>query len=177
MKVVCFAGFSGSGKTTLLEGVIAALKGRGLRVSVIKHAHHRFDIDHPGKDSYRHREAGAVEVLIASDKRVALLRELEQPQQQSVHSLLAQLDNTVDWVLVEGFKTSDLPKIEVWRPSVGHAALHPDDAHVIAVATDAPEQVPQASARPSALQVLDINQSAALAQWLVDNGQRFEYLA
>src|SRR6218665_1121849 len=112
MKVAGFAGFSGSGKTTLIEGV-----GReGLRVWVVKHAHHRFDIDHPGKDTYRHREAGAFEVAAASDRRLALRAGFEQATTLSAHQLLAELCQDVDWVLVEGFKGSDLPKIEVWRP-------------------------------------------------------------
>ena len=97
MKVVGFAGYSGSGKTTLIERVIPALKARGLRVSVVKHAHHAFDIDHPGKDTYRHREAGAFEVVVASSKRLALVREFEQPAKLSVHHhLLAELWDGVD---------------------------------------------------------------------------------
>ena len=113
MKVVGFAGFSGSGKTTLVEQLIPELRLRGLRVSVVKHAHHSFDMDHPGKDTYRHREAGAFEVVAASDKRLMLVREFEQPAVLSVHHLLAELYQGVDWVLVEGFKESDLLKIEV----------------------------------------------------------------
>src|ERR1043165_1746841 len=115
MKVVGFAGFSGSGKTTLVEALIPALKLQGQRVSVVKHAHHKFDIDHPGKDTYRHREAGAFEVVIASDRRLALMREFEQPGRPTVHQLLAELYHGVDWVLVEGFKDSNLLKVEVWR--------------------------------------------------------------
>ena len=103
MKVVGFAGFSGSGKTTLVEQLIPELRLRGLRVSVVKHAHHSFDMDHPGKDTYRHREAGAFEVVAASDKRLMLVREFEQPAVLSVHHLLAELYQGVDWVLVEGF--------------------------------------------------------------------------
>ncbi len=108
MKVVGFAGYSGSGKTTLVERLIPVLRLQGLRVSVVKHAHHRFDIDHPGKDTFRHREAGAFEVVIASNRRLALLREFEQETQLTVHQLLAELYAGVDWVLVEGFKDSDL---------------------------------------------------------------------
>ena len=115
MNVVGFAGYSGSGKTTLVEKLIPALKSRGLRVSVVKHAHHSFDIDQPGKDTYRHRQAGAFEVVVASNNRLALMREFEQPFRMSVHQLLAELYDGVDWVLVEGFKSSDLLKIEVWR--------------------------------------------------------------
>ena len=171
MKAVGFAGYSGSGKTQLVEGVIGALKLRGLRVSVAKHAHHAFDIDQPGKDSWRHRQAGAFEVIIASDQRLALMREFEQPARLTVHHLLAELYDGVDWVLVEGFKDSNLPKLEVWRPAAGHPARYPDDDFVVAIATDAPDQLPQATLRP----VLDLNDADAVAQWLVDNGERFDY--
>ena len=171
MKVVGFAGFSGSGKTTLVERVIPALKLRGLRVSVVKHAHHKFDIDHPGKDTWRHREAGAFEVVVASDRRLALMREFEQPAELNVHQLIAELYEGVDWVLVEGFKQSNLLKIEVWRPEASASARYPDDDFVVALATDAPDRLPQATLRP----VLDLNDPDAVAQWLVDNGERFEY--
>ena len=171
MKVVGFAGYSGSGKTHLVERLIPALKLRGLRVSVVKHAHHSFDIDHPGKDTFRHREAGAFEVIVASDRRLALMREFEQPADLSVHHLLAELYDGVDWVLVEGFKQSNLLKIEVWRPDSGKPARYPDDDFVVAIATDAPDRLPQATLRP----VLDLNDVDAVAQWLVDNGDRFDY--
>jgi molybdopterin-guanine dinucleotide biosynthesis protein B len=171
MKVVGFAGYSGSGKTHLVEQVIPALKLRGLRVSVVKHAHHDFDIDHPGKDSWRHREAGAFEVVVASDRRLALIREFEQPADLSVHHLLAELYDGVDWVLVEGFKNSNLLKIEVWRADAGRPARYPDDDFIVAIATDSPERLPQETLRP----VLDLNQPDAVAQWLVDNGERFDY--
>jgi molybdopterin-guanine dinucleotide biosynthesis protein B len=171
MKVVGFAGYSGSGKTHLVEQVIPALKLRGLRVSVVKHAHHDFDIDHPGKDSWRHREAGAFEVVVASDRRLALIREFEQPAELSVHHLLAELYDGVDWVLVEGFKNSNLLKVEVWRADAGRPARYPDDDFIVAIATDSPERLPQETLRP----VLDLNQPDAVAQWLVDNGERFDY--
>ena len=119
MKVVGFAGYSGSGKTTLVEGLIPALKALGQRVSVIKHAHHSFDIDQPGKDTWRHREAGAFEVLVSSSRRLALMREFEVEAAPSVHHLIAELYEGVDWVLVEGFKSSDLLKVEVWRAASG----------------------------------------------------------
>ena len=171
MKVVGFAGYSGSGKTTLVERLIPALKLRGQRVSVIKHAHHKFDIDHPGKDTYRHREAGAFEVVVASDKRLALIREFEQPAELTVHHLIAELYDGVDWVLVEGFKQSDLQKIEVWRAAAGKPARYADDDFVVAIATDSPQQLPEATLRP----VLDLNDADAVAQWLTDNGDRFDY--
>jgi molybdopterin-guanine dinucleotide biosynthesis adapter protein len=173
MKVVGFAGFSGSGKTTLVERLIPALKMRGLRVSVVKHAHHKFDIDHPGKDTFRHREAGAFEVVVASDRRLALIREFEQPARLTVHHLLAELYEGVDWVLVEGFKESNLHKIEVWRASSTKPALYPEDDFIVAVATDSKDELPQATLRP----VLDLNDPDAVAEWLVDNQDRFDYHA
>jgi molybdopterin-guanine dinucleotide biosynthesis protein B len=173
MNVVGFAGFSGSGKTTLVEQLIPALRLRGLRVSVVKHAHHRFDIDRPGKDTFRHREAGAFEVVVASDRRLALLREFERETELSVHHLIAELYDGVDWVLVEGFKDSDLLKIEVWRAAAGQRARYGDDAFVVAVATDSPEHLPA----PTSLPVLDLNDADALAQWLTDNQARFVYNA
>ena len=171
MKVVGFAGFSGAGKTHLVEQLIPALKLRGLRVSVVKHAHHSFDIDHPGKDTYRHREAGAFEVVVASDRRLALIREFEQTARLTVHQLIAELYDGVDWVLVEGFKDSNLLKVEVWRADAGKPARYPDDDFITAIATDSPDRLPQETLRP----VLDLNDADAVAQWLVDNGHRFEY--
>jgi molybdopterin-guanine dinucleotide biosynthesis protein B len=171
MKVAGFAGYSGSGKTTLVERLIPALKLMGLRVSIVKHAHHEFDIDRPGKDTWRHREAGAFEVVVASSRRLALMREFEQPARLSVHHLLAELYDGVDWVLVEGFKDSNLPKIEVWRASAGKPARYPDDDFVIAIATDSPGELPQPTLRP----VLDLNDADAMAHWLADNGHRFDY--
>jgi molybdopterin-guanine dinucleotide biosynthesis protein B len=171
MKVVGFAGFSGSGKTTLVEGLIAALKLRGLRVSVVKHAHHNFDIDHPGKDTYRHREAGAFEVVVASDMRLALIREFERPSRLTVHHLISELYEGVDWVLVEGFKESNLLKIEVWRPEAGKPALYTEDDFIVAIATNSAGSMPQSTLRP----VLDLDNPDTVAQWLVDNGDRFEY--
>ena len=171
MKVVGFAGYSNSGKTTLVESLIPALKLRGLRVSVVKHAHHNFDIDHPGKDTWRHREAGAFEVVVASDRRMALMREFERPTELSVHHLLSELWDGVDWVLVEGFKSSNLLKVEVWRSSSGKPARYPDDDFIVAIATDSPGALPEETLRP----VLDINDPDAVAQWLVENGDRFEY--
>lgn len=171
MNVVCFAGFSGAGKTTLIEQVIADFRARGLRVSVVKHAHHKFDIDRPGKDSYRHRAAGAFEVVLASDQRLALTREFEEPTELSVHQLIAELYDGVDWVFVEGFKFSDLPKVEVWRAEAGHAALYPDDPYVVAIATDTPDRLPQATQRP----VLDLNAAPEVAEWLLVQAERFTY--
>jgi molybdopterin-guanine dinucleotide biosynthesis protein B len=171
MKVVGFAGYSGSGKTTLVERLIPMFRLKGLRVSVVKHAHHKFDIDHVGKDTYRHREAGAFEVVVASDRRLALMREFEQPVQLSVHQLIAELYEGVDWVLVEGFKDSDLPKVEVWRTQSNKPARYMDDDFIVAIATDSPEQLPHATQRP----VLDLNDAEAIADWLTTNEARFDY--
>lgn len=171
MKVVGFAGFSGSGKTTLVERLIPVLRLKGLRVSVVKHAHHKFDIDHEGKDTFRHREAGAFEVVVASDKRLALMREFEQPEQLSVHQLIAELYDGVDWVLVEGFKESDLLKIEIWRAQSNKPARYADDDFIVAVATDSPDQLPHATQRP----VLDLNDADAVVNWLTANETRFDY--
>ena len=175
MKVVGFAGYSGSGKTTLVEQLIGVLKQRGLRVSVVKHAHHKFDIDQPGKDTFRHRAAGAFEVVAASSHRMALMREFEQPAQINVHHLIAELYTGVDWVLVEGFKSSDLLKIEVWRAPTadypGMPALYPHDDFVVAIATDAAHMLPE----PTLREVLDLNDAASVADYLVRNERRFEY--
>lgn len=171
MKVIGFAGYSGSGKTTLVERLIPALRLRGQRVSVVKHAHHKFDIDHPGKDTWRHREAGAFEVVVASNRRLALMREFEQPAELTVHQLIAELYDGVDWVLVEGFKDSDLLKIEVWRASTGKPARYMDDDFIAAIATDSPQELPQ----PTALDVLDLNDADAVADWLLRHAERFDY--
>ncbi len=177
MNVIGFAGYSGAGKTTLVERLIPVLKRQGQRVSVVKHAHHKFDIDHEGKDTYRHREAGAFEVVVASDRRLALMREFEQPAQLSVHHLIAELYDGVDWVLVEGFKHSDLQKIEVWRePEPGQAsrpAQYGDDAFIVALATDTPHGLP----RPTQIPVFHVDDVEALGRWLLDNAHRFAYKA
>lgn len=178
MQVIGFAGFSGAGKTTLVEQLVAGLRQRGQRVSVIKHAHHHFDIDREGKDSWRHRQAGAYEVLVASDRRLALMRELEADEHLDVHAQIALLDARVDWVLVEGFKHSDLPKVEVWRAAEAldregrtRELLFPADARVWAVATDDAARLPQRPAVP----VLDLNQPAAVLDWLLAQGPRLHY--
>ncbi len=173
MKVVGFAGYSGAGKTTLVERLVLELRHRGLRVSVVKHAHHSFDIDHPGKDSYRHREAGAFEVVVASNRRLVLQRQFEQEAELSVHHLIAELYDGVDWVLVEGFKESDLLKVEVWRAAANRPVRYPDDDFVVAIATDSASALPQTTLRP----VLDLNDAHAVAEWLIHNQDRFHYSA
>lgn len=134
-KVFGFAGWSGSGKTTLIEQVIAHLAGRGLRVSLVKHAHHEFDIDQPGKDSYRHRSAGAAEVIVSSANRWALLHELRGEPEMTLRQAIAQF-NPCDLVLVEGFKRECIPKLEVWRAEVGKGLLFPGDPAIVALASD-----------------------------------------
>lgn len=173
MKVVGVCGWSGSGKTTLIEGVIAALKREGQRVSVVKHAHHRFDIDHEGKDSWRHRKAGAFEVLVASSKRMALLREYELEAELDAHQLIAELSPVADWVIVEGFRHADLLKLEVWRADVGEAPLYPADPYVTAVVTDRADALPVSTGLP----VLPLDEPEAVARWLMQHAQRHEYNA
>ena len=137
MRVIGLAGWSGAGKTTLLTRVIPELRSRGVSVSTIKHAHHKFDIDMPGKDSWAHRMAGAQEVLIASRNRWALMRELSDEPEWNLRDLIGKLGN-VDLVIVEGFKTGSHPKIEVFRSANGKPMLHPIDRDIVAVASDLP---------------------------------------
>lgn len=171
MKVLGFAGSSGVGKTTLMERLIPSLKAQGLRVSVMKHAHCGLDTDHPGKDTWRYREAGAYEVLAASPERMVLQRSFEQPQERPVHSLLAALHPGVDWVLVEGWRDSNLLKIEVWRAATAKPVQYPDDPFVVAIALPAGDTLPHDTLRPS----LDLDDPDAVAAWLVNNGGRFDY--
>ncbi|MDR3368779.1 molybdopterin-guanine dinucleotide biosynthesis protein B [Rhodoferax sp.] len=171
MKVVGFAGYSGSGKTTLVERLIPELRRRGLRVSVVKHARAGFDMDRPGKDTFRHREAGAFEVVVASNARLALLREFEVAQELSVHQLIAELYDGVDWVLVEGFRDADLLKIEIWRAASGKPARYSADDFIGAIATDSPDALPV----PTGLPVLDLNDPQAVADWLLSQGERLTY--
>ena len=135
MRVFGLAGWSGSGKTSLVTRLIPALLDRGVGVSTIKHAHHAFDVDQPGKDSYQHREAGASEVLISSANRMALMRELRGAPEPTLPELLKRL-TPVDLVLVEGFKRHPVPKLEVHRPSVGNPPLWPEQPEIVAVASD-----------------------------------------
>ena len=135
MKVIGLAGWSGAGKTTLLTRVIPHLRAAGLRVSVIKHAHHKFDVDVPGKDSWRHRQAGAEEVLVSSDMRWALMHELRGAREPSLPELLAKLSR-VDLVIVEGYKSEPHRKIEVYRAANGKPLLYPDDPAIAGIASD-----------------------------------------
>jgi molybdopterin-guanine dinucleotide biosynthesis protein B len=135
MKVFGFAGFSGSGKTTLIEQLIPMFVAQGLRVSLIKHAHHTFDVDQPGKDSFRHRHAGASEVLVTSSRRWVLMHELRGEAEPTMEEVIARI-SPCDLLLVEGYKRASIPKLEVYREVVGEGMLHPHDSNIVAVATD-----------------------------------------
>lgn len=154
MRLIGLAGWSGAGKTTLLAKLIPCLTGQGLRVSTIKHAHHRFDVDQPGKDSWLHRQAGAGQVLVASSQRWALMTELRGAPEPSLEELVAQLA-PVDLVLVEGFKRDGHPKLEVRREANGKPWLHPDDPMIRAVAADTPN--------PAGLPQAGLEEAAAVA--------------
>jgi molybdopterin-guanine dinucleotide biosynthesis adapter protein len=138
MRIIGFAGWSGAGKTTLIVKLIPALRARGLSVSTVKHAHHNFDIDKPGKDSYEHRIAGATEVLVASDRRFALMHELRGAPEPPLAELLRKL-SSVDLALVEGFKRDAHAKIEVHRAANGKPLLYPDDPNIKAIVSDLPD--------------------------------------
>lgn len=137
MRVFGLAGWSGSGKTTLMTRLLPALIARGISVSTIKHAHHAFDVDQPGKDSYRHREAGATEVLISSERRWALMHELRGTAEPPLEELLGHMA-PVDLVIVEGFKRAAVPKLEVYRAEVGKPMLAHEDSDIVAIASDLP---------------------------------------
>jgi molybdopterin-guanine dinucleotide biosynthesis adapter protein len=159
MRIFGLAGWSGSGKTTLLAALIPELVGRGVTVSTIKHAHHEFDIDQPGKDSWVHRQAGASEVMVASSRRFALMRELRHAPELSLDQLVARMA-PVDVLLVEGFKREPHPKLEVHRPSVGKPFLYPDDPHIVAIASDTVLAAP--------LPVLPLADVAAIADFILE---------
>jgi len=135
MKIFGFAGWSGSGKTTLIEKLIPQFVARGLKVSLIKHAHHSFDVDQPGKDSYRHRHAGCAEVLVTSSRRWALVHELRGAPEPVFAELIERVA-PCDLLLVEGFKSEQLPKLEVYRAAVGESLLHPQDPSIVAITSD-----------------------------------------
>jgi len=158
MKIFGFAGWSGSGKTTLIEKLIPLLVKRGLRVSLIKHAHHSFDVDHPGKDSYRHRQAGSMEVLVTSSRRWVLMHELRGAPEPSFEEQVKHL-SPCDLLIVEGFKHAAIPKLEVWRAGPGEPLLHPNDSHIVAVASDTKVD--------TKLPLLDLNDSPAIAEFIV----------
>ena len=160
MKVFGLAGWSGSGKTTLMVNLLPEIISRGLTVSTVKHAHHEFDIDRPGKDSFEHRRAGATEVMISSANRWALMHELRDEDDPPLEDLMARM-SPVDLLLVEGFKWEAHPKIEVHRPSLRKALLQPDDPYIIAVASD---ETLQGLTVP----VLPLSDPAAIADFILD---------
>ncbi len=137
LRVIGLAGWSGSGKTTLIAKVIPVLIRRGLKIATIKHAHHEFDIDRPGKDSWLHREAGASEVIVSSGRRWALVHELRSEPEPPLVELLAKL-SPADLVIVEGFKRQTYPKLEIYRSAVGKPLIYPEDDCIVAIAADAP---------------------------------------
>ena len=158
MKTFGFAGWSGSGKTTLIEKLIPLFVKRGLRVSLIKHAHHSFDVDVPGKDSYRHRHAGASEVLVTSSRRWVLMNELRGVQEPSFEEQIKHFA-PCDLLIVEGYKFAPIPKLEVYRAETGEGFLHPKDPHIVAIATDTKldAQLPQ----------LDLNDHQGIAAFIL----------
>jgi molybdopterin-guanine dinucleotide biosynthesis protein B len=159
MRIIGLAGWSGSGKTTLIKKLIPRLIARGIAVSTLKHAHHGFDLDQPGKDSFFHRTAGATEVIISSAKRWAILHELREQPEWDLAALVGKM-SPVDLVLVEGFKRDKFPKLEIHRIANGKPLLHLEDPHIVAVASD--------SALPAAqVPVVDLNDIDAIADLLL----------
>ena len=169
MRIIGLAGWSGSGKTTLITKAIPRLIARGCRVSTLKHAHHGFDLDQPGKDSFMHRTAGATEVAISSAKRFAILHELREEPEWDLPALLAKL-TPVDLVLVEGFKRDRFPKLEIHRQANGKPLLHPDDPRIVAVAADRP--LPQAK-----VPVVDLDDIDAIVDLLLKHAEPLQAAA
>ncbi|WP_018914302.1 molybdopterin-guanine dinucleotide biosynthesis protein B [Thiomonas sp. FB-6] len=173
MFVAGFVGFSGAGKTTLIEALLGDFAARGLRASVIKHAHHGFELDREGKDSWRHRKAGAYEVLVASPHLLALQRETREAREYELPDLLRRLD-PVDWVFVEGFRQAPISKIEVWRAGPGKPRSHAGDPLVRALASDGPlpPALQQAGAgggeATPACPLLDLRRPGAISAWLIE---------
>jgi molybdopterin-guanine dinucleotide biosynthesis protein B len=159
MRVFGFAGWSGSGKTTLIEALVPLLTADGLRVSLVKHAHHGFDVDQPGKDSHRHRMAGCSEVLVTSAVRWALMHELRGAPEMTLAGAMGRL-SACDVVLVEGWKRAAIPKLEIWRANLAKPPLHPGDRRILAVATDAPAGL------RTALPVFALDDSRAIATFV-----------
>jgi len=165
VPIVGFAAFSGTGKTTLLTAIIPLLKQRGYRIAMVKHAHHQFDVDKPGKDSHELRKAGANQMLIASSKRwVLMVENTDDTGDPSLQQMINQLDSTkADIILVEGFKTEAFPKIELHRISANSHLIYPDDKNIIAVASDTPLDLPEH------LAPLDLNNAEQIADFIVTN--------
>jgi molybdopterin-guanine dinucleotide biosynthesis protein B len=161
MRIIGLAGWSGSGKTTLITRLVPSLTRRGLRVSTLKHAHHGFDLDQPGKDSFMHRAAGATEVVVASAKRFAILHELRNEDEWNLPALVAKM-SPVDLVLVEGYKRDAFPKLEIHRAANGKPLIHPEDPYIVAIASDVP--LPQARVPVLALDDIEGIAELAIAQ-------------
>lgn len=159
MRIYGVVGWKNAGKTGLMERLVAEITTRGFSVSTVKHAHHAFDVDHPGKDSYRHRVAGATEVLLASRKRVALMHELRDEDEPKLDALLAKL-SPVDLVLIEGYKRDTHPKIEAHRQETGNPLIAPEDPSIRAVASD--------TALDLKLPVFDLNDTATIADFILN---------
>jgi molybdopterin-guanine dinucleotide biosynthesis adapter protein len=166
MRIIGLAGWSGSGKTTLLAKIIPRLVARGYTVSTVKHAHHGFDVDTPGKDSHTHRMAGATEVLVASAKRWALMHELRDAAEPAIYDLLQKM-SPVDFVLIEGFKSALHSRIEVYRRQVGKPPFHPDNPHVVGIVSDTP--FPHAG-RP----VVDIDDVEGVVELILAKAENLE---
>lgn len=162
MKVFGIAGYSGSGKTTLIEQLIPLFVERSLKVALIKHSHHDFEIDQPGKDSYRHRLAGCSEVLLTSPYRWALIHELRSEAEPPLAEQIARL-SPCDLVLVESFKNEAVPKLEVWRSATGKPALYPHDPHIVAIAGDQPG--------PTDLPQFSLDQPAKIAEFILQHAK------
>ncbi|MEL6609109.1 MAG: molybdopterin-guanine dinucleotide biosynthesis protein B [Pseudomonadota bacterium] len=159
MRLYGVTGWKNAGKTGLMERLVSEITGRGFTMSTLKHAHHSFDVDHPGKDSYRHRQAGASQVLLASGNRWALMHELRETPEPSLDTLLAKLD-PVDLVLIEGWKRDTHPKVEAWRAEAGNPIIAPRDPTIRAVAADSPVDIDD---RP----VFDLNDTGAIADFIL----------
>jgi molybdopterin-guanine dinucleotide biosynthesis adapter protein len=159
MRIIGLAGWSGSGKTTLITKLIPCLIARGIKVSTLKHAHHGFDLDQPGKDSFFHRAAGATEVIISSAKRWAILHELREEPEWDLGALVAKM-SPVDLVVVEGFKRDAFPKLEIHRAANGKPVIYPEDPHIVAVASDV--ALPRTN-----IPVVDLNDIDAIADLLL----------
>ena len=166
VRVLGLAGWSGSGKTTLIVKLIPLLVSRGMKVATLKHAHHAFDVDQPGKDSYEHRKSGASEVIVSSARRWVQMHELGDEAEASLPQLLRRL-SPCDLVLVEGFKTERHPKMEIYRPSVGKPLLYPQDRRIVAIATDG-------SLPGAGIPVVDLNDIGAVADTLAARAESLE---
>ena len=162
MKVFGFAGWSGSGKTTLIEQLVPRFTRAGLTVSLVKHAHHSFDVDRPGKDSYRHREAGCKEVMVSSEKRWVIQHELRGDPEPALEQQIERM-SPCDLLLIEGYKRYPMPKLEVFREANGKPLLHPDDPHIVAVATDV--------SLPTKLPRFDLDEYDRIADFVLAHAQ------